>query len=252
MEFNLSKVKEFAERGKAAQAAVDEVTGTEKAGNNDQALAPASLDLDLVRPRFDEYLERVNLFEKSAQALEVKDEETREQAANLAGVSKKLAEAIDSRRKEIVGPANAFVKSVKAFADKFIDRLKSAAEKAGKKELAYIELQEMKRREAEKLARDARDKLQKQIDKEAKKKGIEPIKVEAPVVPEVQTTARTEAGITSFTVTTWDFEIIDDSDVPRIYCSADPKKIREAVKNGVREIRGCRIFEKTEIRHRSA
>jgi hypothetical protein len=251
MEFNLTKIKEFAEKGRAAQAAADELTGAEKNGNNGQALTPVSLDLAIVRPRFDEYLERVSLFEKSAQALEVKDEETREQAANLAGGAKKLIKAIDGRTKEIIGPADGFIKSVRAFAGKFTDRLKSAADLAGKKELRFIELQEMKRREAEKLAQEAAAKLQKQIDKEAKKKGIEPVQVLPPVVPETQTTARTEAGITSFTVKTWDFEIVDDSDVPRLFCSADPKKIREAIKNGAREIRGVRIFEKTEIRHRS-
>jgi len=251
MEFNLSKVKEFVEKGRAAQAAVDELTGPEKARNSGQALVPANLDLEPIKPRFDEYLIKVADIEDKAKLLRVENEETREIAANLAGGAKKLIKAIDARTKEVIGPADGFIKSVRAFAGKFTDRLKSAAETAGEKELQYVKLQEMKRREAERLAQEAAAKLQKEVDKQAKKMHVEPIKVETPVVPEVQQTARTEMGVTSYVVKTWDFEVIDESDVERLFCSPDPRKIREAIKNGVRTMRGVRIFEREEVRHRT-
>jgi len=219
--------------------------------SQDMALIPAVLDLDVVRPKFDEYLEKVGNFEQAAKMLEIRDDESREAAANLAGGAKKLIKVIETRRLEVTKEAREFTSKVNAFVDKFTSRLESAAKLAGEKELQYVKLQEMKRREQEKLAQEAAAKLQKDINREAKKKGIEPVQVLAPVVPETQTRARTEAGITSYLAKFWTFEILDDSDVPRIYCSADEKKIREAVKQGVREIRGVRIFEKDEIRHRS-
>jgi hypothetical protein len=248
MEFSLNKLKnidldKFAER-------VREINSPEPESANGQALALVNLNLDTAKPRFAEYLGAVQKFESEAQVMEVKDDASREAAANLAGGAKKLIKAIDNRRLEVTKEAREFTSRVNAFVDKFTSRLKSAADLAGEKELQYVKLQEMKRREAEKLAQEATAKLQKQIDKEAKKKGIEPVQVLPPVVPETQTTARTEAGITSYLAKVWTFEIVDDSDVPRIYCSADPGKIGEAVKNGVRQIQGCRIFEKEGMRHR--
>ena len=210
-----------------------------------------NLNLDLIKPRFEEYLEKIEQIETDARALEVVDDETRELAANIAGGAKKMIKAIDARTKEIIAPADSFIKSIRAFASKFTDRLKSAADLAAKKELQYIERLEMARREAEKKAKEAAAKLQAEIDAEAQAKGIEPIKIDAPIIPEPKTTTRTEAGITSYAVTIWDFEIINENEIPREICSPDLKKIREAIRMGIREIKGCKIFEKTEIRHRS-
>ena len=41
----------------------------------------------------------------------------------------------------------------------------------------------------------------------------------------------------------WKAEVYDDSKVPVMYCAPDMQKIRNAVKSGVREIPGVRIFE---------
>lgn len=249
MEFSLSKAREQNGKRPLVEGTIERPYINEQ--GEPEALIPAALTLEEVKPSFDEYLERVSLFEKSAEALEVKDDETREQAANLAAGAKKISKAVDARRKEVIAPAESFVKSVNAFCRKFTDRLSTAAGIAGRKELDYINLQEMKRREQERLALEATAKLQKQINKEAAKKHIEPIQVAAPVVPEMQTTARTESGVTSFTVKTWEVEVVSENEVPREFCSSDMRKLREAVKNGVRDVAGCRIYEKVEIRHRS-
>lgn len=217
----------------------------------DEALVVSGLSVEDVKPRFADFLDKAVLFQRSAEALEVHDDETREQAANLAGGAKKLVKAIETRRKEVIAPAQEFVKGVNGLVGKITLLLEQAAALVGQKEMAFLNLLEMKRREVERLAQEAVARLQKQVDREAKKKGIEPIKIEAPVVPEVQTTARTESGISSYTVTTWDFEIQAEAEVPRDYCSSDSRKIRDGIKNGVRQIPGVRIFEKTEIRHRS-
>lgn len=44
------------------------------------------------------------------------------------------------------------------------------------------------------------------------------------------------------------YEIIDENLVPKSFCSPDSKKINEAIKNGVREIEGIKIFEEKAIR----
>jgi seryl-tRNA synthetase len=42
----------------------------------------------------------------------------------------------------------------------------------------------------------------------------------------------------------WTYEITDENQVPRDYCSPDHYKIQTAIKNGIREITGIRIYEK--------
>jgi hypothetical protein len=39
--------------------------------------------------------------------------------------------------------------------------------------------------------------------------------------------------------------------VPREYCIPDNQKIRDAVKMGIREIPGCRIFEDMQMNYKS-
>lgn len=52
------------------------------------------------------------------------------------------------------------------------------------------------------------------------------------------------------TSTEWAFEIINADLVPRPYCEADESKVRKAVKSGVREIPGVRIYEKAKFTNR--
>jgi hypothetical protein len=45
----------------------------------------------------------------------------------------------------------------------------------------------------------------------------------------------------------WDFEIVDESKIPREYLMVNEKAIRAAIKAGVRDIPGVRIFQKEEL-----
>ena len=46
----------------------------------------------------------------------------------------------------------------------------------------------------------------------------------------------------------WSYEIVDEAKVPRAFCSSDSKKIGEAIKTGVREIEGIRIYQENNVR----
>lgn len=46
----------------------------------------------------------------------------------------------------------------------------------------------------------------------------------------------------------WVWEIVDEEKIPRAFCSSDSKKINEAIKKGIREIDGLRIFESNLVR----
>lgn len=44
------------------------------------------------------------------------------------------------------------------------------------------------------------------------------------------------------------YEIVDSSKIPVIFCSPDSKKINDAIKLGVREIKGLKIYEVTSVK----
>lgn len=46
----------------------------------------------------------------------------------------------------------------------------------------------------------------------------------------------------------WSWEIIDEESIPRPFCSPDSKKINEAIKKGIREITGLKIFKTNIVR----
>lgn len=48
--------------------------------------------------------------------------------------------------------------------------------------------------------------------------------------------------------TDWKYEIENEDLIPKVFCSADSKKINEAVKNGLRVIPGVKIFEVKSFR----
>jgi hypothetical protein len=214
-------------------------------------MALVGVNLNLVKPGFAKFELEITKWEGETKALEVRDDESRGQAAMIGGAAAKLTKKLDAKRKEILAPYKDFEKSLNGFVAGFTDRLRDISNLTKAKEMRFVALQEMQRREAEKKAQEATAKLQAKIDKEAEKKGIEPIQVLAPVVPPQPTKMRTETGTTSYEVKSWAGEIINDSEVPRVYCEVSQRLINQAVKEGCREIPGVKIYEKTEIRYRT-
>jgi hypothetical protein len=121
-------------------------------------------------------------------------------------------------------------------------------------ELGRRQEEERKMREAEliRLEREKEILEQKAADQNSNKVLDEAIRVE-----ERQERLMNEPVKTSFTVKgdgastglkmLTDYEILNESDVPREYCSPDKGKLRRAVNDGVKEIKGIRIFEKPSI-----
>ena len=119
------------------------------------------------------------------------------------------------------------------------ERLAKEAEKQSadraklEKERAAIEEQERKI-QAEK-DRQQRELERQEFERQAEEKRKTDIATEK---------ARPKANISTRT----DFEIEIPSRVDRLYCSPDPVKIRQAIKDGVIELEGIRIFETKTVR----
>lgn len=72
---------------------------------------------------------------------------------------------------------------------------------------------------------------------------------ELEAVPEVAKTLVGSTGMTSSRMD-WTFEITDPDQVPRQFCVPDERLIRAAVKAGLKELAGVRIYEKEVFAHR--
>ena len=209
------------------------------------------LSLEAVKPRFLEYKKEVARIADEARALQIVDDQTRTLAVEIGTGAKKIARKIEARRKEVLEDAQGFIAKVNGFCKLFTGPLGDAELTLKQKLSQYSAKIEAARREAEKKAAEERRRLQAEMDKAAKEKGIEAPVIPPVVVPETKTTVRTETGGSSYEVKRWVCRVVDPAAVPREYCEPVKKLLDNAVQMGVREIKGCVIEEINETRFKS-
>ncbi len=179
----------------------------------------------------------------AAQEIEVCDESTNEYATILSLRISKVLKLIECQRKEWTAPLNQTIKSINAKFASISEPAKTAEQIVNSKLIAYRrKLEEEKRKEAAEL----QAKLEAEAIKQAGEgQPVAPVPIVAQAPPK---TIYTQEGSVSFRKD-WDFIIEDEQTIPREYCSPDSSKIRKAIRDGVREIPGVRIFQKeTAIR----
>ena len=251
----------------------------------DVVVAGQAYDLDIIRPRFEDYKREAARIAVEAKELEVKDDESLNLAVMIGGNAKKISKTIDAKRKEIIVEPQEFVKGVNGMCKAITDSLDEAErvakgkisqhqariemerrkqEEAARK--AAAELQEKLRREAEEANRKAREEAariaeeearkrkaskaeieaaRKAAEEEAKKHEIEAPLVTVPVMPEEQRAVRTE-NASAHQRKVWTFEIQNAALVPADYKIINEQAIRDAIRIGIREIPGVRIYEETK------
>jgi hypothetical protein len=244
------------------------------------------LNLPVAKARFKDFAQHVERIRTDAQSVAVNDDGSLKFAVALGGESKRIAKAIDTRRKEIINDPGEFVKAVNGLCKSLTDPLVEAesavkgkitmyqhqfemerrkAEEAARR--AAAELQEKLRREAEEANRKAREEAIRQAEEQAKERQASEAEIEAarqkageeaaaveisaPTVlpltfPKAENVTRTETGAAAFQRKSWEFELSDILQVPRDYLILDEKRVRDSIRMGIREIPGIRIFETTK------
>lgn len=203
----------------------------------------AALDLESARSRFGWVHQEIDRLKGDAEIVSITTEDHLKGAVAMAGQAKSLGKKIDEQRRVAIEEPNGFVKAVNAFCKDFTSKL-DAIESGLKRKIADYQYRlELERREAERKAQEAANKLQEQLNREAQEKKVAPVEVPMPVMPKADTVARAETGATAHVRKQWKGEIVIPGEVPREYCSPDQRKINEAVKAGLRSIPGVRIFE---------
>ena len=183
---------------------------------------------------------------KAAQITIVGDESLAE-AVELGIQAKKLYNAIEKERKDIIDAPNKFVSSINNFSKNFTAPLFSIFSTDGdinRKISQYRTREELKRRQQEEEARKATEELQKKINEDAKKMGVIAPIVPDIVMPKAKTVTRVDSG-SSFQRGEWTFEVEDEELLPRDCLMRNDQAIRAKIKAGIRTIPGVRIFEKS-------
>jgi hypothetical protein len=220
---------------------------TQPAAELDFGLSPT--DIMAARKALQVFANQVGAMEHEAKELTVNSRETATTATEMIGQVKNLFNAGDGHRKEIVKRPDSFVRQVNGFWKPLGGRLK-ALEAILKRKLSDFSYQEeLDRRETERLQREAVANLQEKLNKQAEARGVDPVLVAPVAVPDRREPTRSDTAVAS-TVMVWDFEVQDPAAVPRPYLAVDEAAIRAAVRGGIRDIPGVRIFERAEIRVR--
>lgn len=191
--------------------------------------------------------QEITTIEAQAEHLQVVDEESAKVATDMLGQIAKAKKAVEEKRQFFVKPLNEQVKRINEWFKQIISPLEKAEATLKNKVLLYRQEQERKRREEEERLRKLIEAEQKKLERQAAKKGMPaPPPIPIPVMPKQEKTFEsTIAKATARTI--WDFEIVDESKIPREFLMVNEKAIRAAIKAGVRNIPGVRIFQREEL-----
>jgi len=210
------------------------------------ATSSAPFDLDTAKRSFAPYARKLEEVKDKANALRIKDESSASAATAIAGDVKRLSKSIDEQRKKLVEEPNTYVKSVNSIAKMFIEPAGQIERLLKDKLGGYHAQRELERRKAEEEIRKAQAEIYREQQEEAKAAHVEPPPPPVPIPIKAETVTRSDTGASAHVRKVWKAEIVDATQVPREFCEPSIRLINEAVRGGVREIKGVRIFEDTQ------
>jgi hypothetical protein len=190
--------------------------------------------------------EATNL-ERMAAALEINDLASQEEGTTLLASIAKASKAVEAQRKFFVDPLNQQVKAINAKFKEITGPLDNADGVLRGKIKTFFAAQEKAKQEEEARRQAAHDK-----DKAAARALGEaaPKPAQDLQLPDVERTIRAQGGTASIAMK-WTFEVTDVSRVPTQYLAVNGTAVREAIRNGARNIPGLRIYEEPNVRVRS-
>lgn len=145
-----------------------------------------------------------------AEGFEISDEENARQALSMSLQARKLKKALEETRTKIIRPHLDFQRAVNDFAKKYTKTLEDIEDRLKGKLQIWLEAQKTFEPNFSDMALEVEDgKLTQKAE--------------------------------------WDFAIEDFDKIPPSYLKVDEKKIKQAIKMGIREIPGIKIFEKNTV-----
>ena len=196
-----------------------------------------------------------------ATKFQITNQEGWEKSSEILGNIAKAKKDAETMRKSFTAPLNQSLKAINDFFKGFTNQFDSATGILKGKVRVYYEQEQEKKREANKqrLLAEAKadEERKKREEKEAKERKLaeeenrdpiipEPTIAETPVeIPKVVAPDKTTAGMTIKKI--WKFKITYLNEVPREYFIIDESRIRQAIRDGKREIEGVCIYEESNV-----
>lgn len=199
-------------------------------------------------------VDKIGVMVEQAERAEVKDIESAEKAADLAKWFRVLIKKIDEERTILVKPLNDHVKMINGRFKNSVVRLEAGQATIDRKILAF-KVEEEKRLKAEAAERRRLEEeaaIKRAEELEAAGKGTEANAVienaaAAPAPVAKVGTMRGSYGAVATVRQVWTFEIDDISKVPADYLEVKSSAVNQAIRDGVREIPGLRIYQKDSM-----
>jgi predicted nucleic acid-binding protein len=178
--------------------------------------------IELIEVNTDRIVEEQSALQQAA-GLDVIDQETYNQAAELTKAVKSLLKEVDSEFNEPVNQAHKLHKTLLAKKAKYADPLKKLEKDLKSKMTRWYVAEEQRRREEERKAQEEQERQAEEL----RKLGIDD------AADEVQSSPTEVAEIDKFGIsyqTYYSFEITDPALIPREYLTVDTVKIGQVVR----------------------
>ena len=168
----------------------------------------------------------------TAEKIEVKTREDYNRAAEIIKHLKFMINTIEDQRKTYTAPLDEAKRAIMADCKKLIEPCEAMIKKFISSMLTFQTIEQF-RLNAE----------QKKIDAAAmaQAKKTNTLEVTVPIVNDIKTIK--SAGATTTVKKVWTFKLDSLNDVPREYLILDTARVREAIREGKREIPGISIFQ---------
>lgn len=232
------------------------------------------VDLGKARNILHDYDEVIAELERQEAAIQVTDDKTNQELISLGSRANQALKKIEAKEKEILAPVKLFQSIIK----KYKDQLKAVVQRSKAKNAQYQNWVELERRKQQEAIRKANDDLQKKLDQEAKRSGIEPPKVGPMELPKEDRVVRTDDGSSSHLRRPWKGRIVDEQMLAHLleelrikikagdlkktmevyeqvytvarYHTWNQQTINQAIRAGIREIPGVDIRQEIETVYR--
>jgi len=202
--------------------------------------------------------------ESKVMALKVSCNDELKLAGDLLFNIKEFIKNCDAKKKELVKPFKDGIRKLESEFDPKIDKAKELKQIL-ESSMVNFQMEERRKHEEEEKQRRMEEMLRlekikedleaKAADKNSSTLLNEAIKVEERQEKIMQEPIKIKDSVKGEFATTglsmkWTYEVENEIDIPREYCSSDSGKLRQAVNNGIREIKGVKIYQKPSITSR--
>ena len=188
-----------------------------------------------------------------AENYEITSNEVVDEASKFLKKVRDTEKNIEAKRLEFTAPLNQSLKALNSTFKKLREPLDDAKRLVSDKILAWRKVEaERVRREEEARAKIEEEKVRKiqealkaEVDAESKQVLIEElIKAEEPK-PIVEAPKNKIGNVQTRKV--WTYEVIDNDKVPGKYTAVVPVIVNQAIRDGIREIPGLRIYQEEKL-----